>query len=137
MSPVRRLNQMLLVVSMFFLSIMMWAGTPAFWLWLAGRSSKVSSTTMGSLLMVLIGIPVTMVLIAKVLTRLDHRYTDGFGTKIAGAKSPARWLHSARGGTEEENPSMLDKVMILSIGLALLCVGIYFVGFSAGSQAPH
>lgn len=134
MNPVRRLEQLALVLSMFLGSIAMWLGSPVLWLWLAGRSSKVSSTAMTSLLMVLIGIPVTMVLIGKLLSRIDHRYTDTFGTSVSGQRSPARWLHSMRGGSVVEQPTMLDKVMVLSVGLALLLVGIYFVFFSAGTQ---
>jgi hypothetical protein len=125
---------------MFFGSVMMWLGAPALWLWVAGRSSKVTASTMGQMVMVLIGIPVTMVLIGLVLARIDVRYTDRFGTPPSGARSPARWLQSmrgARGHDEDDPPTMLDKVMIISISLALLCDGIYFVFFSAGSQAPH
>lgn len=117
---------------MFLGSVAMWLGAPAFWLWLAGRSGKVSETSMSSLVMVLIGIPVTMVLIGKLLTLLDHRYTDGFGKRVSGARSPARWLHSLRGGHVEEQPSMLDKVMVVSVTLAMLSVGVWFAFFSKG-----
>lgn len=135
MTASRRLEQVLLVLSMFLGSVGMWLGSPALWLWLAGRSSKVSSTAMTSLLMVLIGIPVTMVLIAKILSRLDHRYTAQFGTGEAGAKNPARWIASMRGGGQSsDEPTMLDKVMVVSVGLALLAFGVYFALFSGGSQ---
>lgn len=133
-NPAKRIQQLLLVLSMFLGSIAMWAGAPVLWLWLAGRSSKVSSTAMGSLLMVLIGIPVTMVLIGKLLTRLDARYAQDFGSgRQPGRHSAARWLHSMRGGDITEAPSMLDKVMVVSVGLALLAVGTFYVFFSEGS----
>lgn len=134
MTATRRLEQALLVLSMFVGSIAMWLGSPALWLWLAGRSSKVSSTAMASLLMVLIGIPVTMVLIGKILSRLDHRYMASFGPSETGAHNPARWLASMRGADSSEPPTMLDKVMVISVGLALLASGIYFALFSGGSQ---
>lgn len=134
MTATRRLEQLLLVLSMFIGSIAMWLGSPALWLWLAGRSSKVSSTAMASLLMVLVGIPVTMVIIGKILSRLDHRYTAHYGTSETGAHNPARWLASMRGGGHTEQPTMLDKVMVLSVGLALITVSIFYVFFSTGSQ---
>jgi hypothetical protein len=137
MNPVRRVEQFALVVSMFVGSIGMWLGSPVLWIWLAGRTSKISTTAMGSLLMILIGIPVTMVLIGKILARLDARYTASFGTTVSGARSPARWLHSMRGGNIVEQPTMLDKVMVLSVSIALLAVGTWYIGFSGGSAARH
>ena len=135
MTASRRLEQLLLVLSMFVGSISMWLGSPAFWLWLAGRSSKVSSSSMGSLLMVLIGIPVTMVVIGKLLSRLDHRYSASFGTSGTSAHNTARWLASMRGGSDSaDEPTMLDKVMVISVGLALLASGVFFAFFSGGSQ---
>ncbi len=76
-----------------------------------------------------------MVLVAKVLARLDARYTESFGRAETTRLSAARWLHSVRGGTDQEQPSMLDKVMVVSIGLAMLCFGLWFAFFSSGSQA--
>ena len=133
----QRIHQAILVVSMFIGSIAMWAGSPALWLWLAGRSGKVSESQMGAFLMVIIGIPVTMVLIGKVLIRLDHRYTDRFGRRETRRISAARWLHSMRGGGEQEAPSMLDKVLVASVGLAFVAVGIWFIFFSHGTAAMN
>lgn len=130
----QRLHQMALILAMFLGSVAMWAGSPALWLYLAGRSGKVSESQMGAFLMVIIGIPVTMILIGKLLTRLDARYTDHFGQASETKIAAARWLRSVRGGGEEEQPTMLDKVLVVAVGLAFLAVGIWFVFFSAGSQ---
>ncbi|MEH3052810.1 MAG: hypothetical protein PGN13_02235 [Patulibacter minatonensis] len=132
-----RLEQGFLVFSMFLGSVMMWAGSPAFWLWLAGRFSKVSQSQMNMLLMVIIGIPVSMVLIGKVLTRIDDRYTHRFGTPDETRIAAARWLRSVRGGGETEQPTMLDKVLVIAVAMAFLAVGTWFVFFSHGSQAAH
>lgn len=135
MTASRRILQVGLVAAMFLGSIAMWAGSPALWLWLASQGGLVSQSSMNSLLMVIVGIPVTMVLVAKLLARLDARYTESFGRAQTTRLSAARWLHSVRGGTDQEQPSMLDKVMVVSIGLAMLCFGIWFAFFSSGSQA--
>ncbi len=132
-----RIEQIALIAGMFLGSIAMWAGAPAFWLWLAGQFSKVSSSGMNQYLMVIVGIPVSMVFIGKGLARLDHRYTRRFGAAQETNFAAARWLRSARGGGEEEPPTMLDKVLVLAVGMALLAVGTWFVFFSAGSQGPH
>ncbi len=127
-----RLQQYSLVVLMFLGSIGMWLGAPVLWLWLAGRNSAVSQTAMGSLVLVLIGIPVTMILIGKLLTRVDARYTERFGRGEA-INDRARWLHGVRGDGEE--PTMLDKIMVISVGLALLLVGLWYLLYSGGSAA--
>ncbi len=117
---------------MFLGSIGMWLGAPVLWLWLAGRNSAVSQTAMGSLLLILIGIPITMIAIGKVLSRLDDRYTERFGRGEA-INNRAAWLHGVRGDGEE--PTMLDKIMVVSVAIALLIVGAWFVFFSGGSAA--
>lgn len=113
---------------MFLGSIAMWLGAPALWLWLAGRNSAVSSTAMGSLVLILIGIPITMIGIGKVLARIDDQYTAKFG-RGERLNERARWLHGVRGDGEE--PSMLDKVMAISIGLLLVLLGVWFLFFSS------
>lgn len=125
-----RLEQLGLVATMFVGSIGMWLGAPALWLWLAGRGSAVSQTAMGSLVLILIGIPVTMIGIGKLLARVDNRYTARFG-RGQGLNDRARWLHGVRGDGQE--PSMLDKIMVASIGLLFLLLAIWFVFFSGGS----
>lgn len=129
-----RVQQVLLIFTMAIGSVAMWAGAPALWIWIASQSGSVTSTAMSSLLMVLIGIPATMIVIGKGLAKLDHRYTDRYGTHHGGrGATAARWLHSARGGLEDDPPTMLDKVMIVSVGIALALVGIFFVFFSSGT----
>ena len=75
-----------------------------------------------------------MILIGKVLSRVDHRYSGLFGRGDAEDQHAyARWLHTMRGGAESEPPTMLEKVMVISVGLALLAVGTWYVFFSEGS----
>ncbi len=71
---------------------------------------------MNTLLMVIIGIPVTMVLIGKSSTRLDSATPDRFGTRSETKNAAARWLRSVRGGGETEPPTMLDKVLVVAVG---------------------
>lgn len=126
---------MLLILAMLIGSIVMWTAAPALWLWLAGRYSQVSQSDMNSLLLVLIGIPTTMVLIGKLLSRIDAFYTAQFGTSDDSRIAAARWLHSLRGGSDAEPLTMLDRVLVLSVALALVAGAIWFVFFSHGSQA--
>lgn len=134
MTATRRIEQLGLVATMFFGSIVMWLGAPAFWLWFAGRNSQVSASSMGSLLMVIIGIPVTMVLIGKLLARVDRRYDAGFGKGgDEDQHAYAQWLHTMRGGSDNDPPTMLEKIMVISLILAASAVGLWFLFFSGGS----
>ena len=73
--------------------------------------------------------------VRRPLSRLDHRYSASFGTSGTSAHNPARWLASMRGGSDSaDEPTMLDKVMVISVGLALLASGVFFAFFSGGSQ---
>lgn len=137
MSPLRRLHQAAYVLAMAVGSVAMWLGSPALWLYIAGRTGRVSGTSMSSIVILIGGTVVTIVLIGKLLARLDASYSDRFVFKETSSRSPARWLRSLRGGAYDEEPTLLDRVMVPSIGLALLLVGAYFAFFSEGVQAPR
>lgn len=137
MSPLRRLHQVAYVVAMAVGSVAMWLGSPALWVYIAGRTGRVSGTSMSSIVILIGGTVITIVLIGRLLARLDASYSSRFVIKEPGARSPARWLRSLRGGDVEEEPTLLDRVMVPSVGLALLLVGIYFAFLSEGAQAPR
>jgi hypothetical protein len=120
-------------------SVLMWLGAPVLWLWLAGQTSKVSGTGMGSILMVLIGIPVTVYAIGKVLARVDERYTVAFGpTDTSATRTVAKWMQSMRNSpSEDEPPTMLVTVMLVSVTCAIVVVGLWFIFFSKGTAGPH
>lgn len=130
MSSGSRLEQLGLIALMFLGSVGMWLGAPALWLWLAGRGSAVSQTAMGSLVLIIVGIPITMIAIGKLLARLDDRYTARYGRGEA-INERARWLHGVRG--DGQTASMLDKVMVTSIGLLFIALAVWFLFFSGGA----
>lgn len=131
----RRLLQMTLVVTMLIGSIVMWTLIPAAWLWIAGRFAKVSQSEMNSMVLVLVGIPVTMILAGKVLSRLDHRYTDRFGLSGEQHILHPAWLVSLRDGRDKEPLTMLDRILVISVMLALLVGLLWVVLYSDGTQA--
>ena len=85
--------------------------------------------------MILIGLPLGMFAIDKVLGSLDR--THGRLTGLDdGRPEQAAWLKSMRGDRERRRRrSVLDTVMILSVGVALVAFGIWFFAF-AGSSLP-
>ena len=117
----------------------MWLGAPVLWLWIAGQTSKVSGTGMGSILLVIIGIPVTIYAIGKVLARVDERYTAAFGpTDTVTTRTVAKWMQSMRNSpAEDEPPTMLITIMLASVSAAGLLIALWFIFDSKGSAGPR
>lgn len=114
-------------------SVLMWLGVPIGLIYVASRLSGSSSPTLGPYLLVLVGLPIGMTIVGKCLGWLDRRHralTRGGGDD----RRSAPWLKSMRGEREStRRDSVLDKVMILSVGLALLLFGVWFFGFAGSS----
>jgi len=105
------------------------------WLYVASQLTDSSQPTMGPYVLVLVGIPATMIAMGKGLAILDRAY--GRVTRTApGARVPAPWQRSLRGDRRPARPrSVLDVVMVCSVGLAVVCFGVWFFLF-AGSSLP-
>ncbi|HEX2015152.1 MAG TPA: hypothetical protein VGN69_00535 [Solirubrobacteraceae bacterium] len=135
LSPAARLAAVALIGLMAIGSVMMWLGVPVFWLWLASRIVKSSQPTLGPYVMVLIGIPLSMVILGKLLARLNRVYGDLTGTTPR-VKVRMPWMKSMRGERDSGRPrTILDVVMVCSVSIALVAFGIWFFVF-AGSSLP-
>jgi hypothetical protein len=131
----RRLLGALLIGLMAVGSVLLWIGIPVGWLYLASRLTDSPQPSMGPYLLVLVGIPTTMVAVGKVLAALDRTYGRVTGTGPA-ARAQAPWHRSLRGDRRPaRGRSVLDVVMVLSVGLAVVCLAVWFFLF-AGSSLP-
>jgi hypothetical protein len=122
-----------LVLLMAVGSVLMWIGVPFGLIVLASKVSSSSSPSLGPYLLVLVGLPIGMAIIGKCLGWLDRRHQA-----ITGAggddRRPAPWLKSMRGERVTTRRSgVLDKVMIVSVALALIFFAIWFFGFAGSS----
>jgi hypothetical protein len=131
----RRFVGALLIGLMALGSVLLWIGIPVGWLYLVSRLAGSSQPTMGPFVLVLVGIPATMVVMAKLLAVLDRAYR-----RVTRAAPQARmqvpWLRSLRGDRRPERArSVLDVVMVCSVALALVCLAVWFFLF-AGSSLP-
>jgi hypothetical protein len=131
----RTLVAALLIVLMAIGSVLLWLGIPVGWLFLVSRLVSSSQPSMGPYVLVLVGIPASMVVVGKLLSKLNRAYgqlTDS--TPTGRMRNP--WLKSMRGERDSGRPrTILDVVMVWSVGLALLCFAIWFFVF-AGSSLP-
>ena len=131
----RRFVGVLLIAVMAVGSLLLWIGVPVGWLYLASRVADSSEPSMGPYVMVLVGIPATMILVGKALAALDRTY--GRVTRTAPqTRVQAPWHRSMRGDRRSARPrSVLDVVMVCSVALAVVCFAVWFFLF-AGSSLP-
>jgi len=116
-------------------SVLLWIGVPVGWLYLASKLTDSSQPTMGPYVLVLVGIPATMIVVGKVLAALDRTYGRVTGT-ASSTRVQAPWHRSMRGDRRPARQgSVLDVVMVCSVALAVVAFGVWFFLF-AGSSLP-
>jgi hypothetical protein len=131
----RRLLGALLIGLMAVGSVVLWIGVPLGWLYVASQLTESSQPTMGPYVLVLVGIPATMFAVGKGLAALDRTYGRVTGAGD-GPRAQAPWHRSLRGDRRPARAhSVLDVVMVCSVGLAVLSLGVWFFLF-AGSSLP-
>lgn len=133
-SPSVALQQVLLIAAMAVGSVVMWLGVPVGLIYLASRMADSSQPSLGPYLVVLIGLPVGMFVVGKLLARLDHRYAKITHTDDDGRPVRAAWLKSLRAerGSGRKR-SILDVVMIVSVAVAGLIFAVWFFAFAGSS----
>jgi hypothetical protein len=126
---------LILIALMAIGSILLWLGIPLGVLYAVSKLQKSSQPTMGPYVLVLVGIPLLMVVVGKGLSKLNRVYGEVMGREQR-AKVVLPWQRSMRGERDAgHQATILDVVMICSVGVALLAFGIWFFVF-AGSSLP-
>jgi len=116
-------------------SVLMWIGVPVGLVYLASRIADSPTPSLGPYLLILIGLPVGMIAVGKVLGALD-RYHGRITGLDDGRPQQAAWMKSMRGERERRRRrSVLDIVMMISVGIALVLSAVWFFAF-AGSSLP-
>ena len=131
----RKATAALLILLMAIGSIVLWLGIPLGWIYLVSILFDSSQPSMTAYVMVIVGIPLTMVVMGKLLSRLNRVYGEVTGTTPQ-VRVVMPWHRSLRGERDSGYPTtILDIVMVISVGLALICFAIWFFAF-AGSSLP-
>jgi hypothetical protein len=116
-------------------SVVMWIGVPVALIYAASRLADSPKPSMGPYVLILVGLPLGMMAVGKLLGALD-RYHGRVTGLDDGKPEQAAWMKSMRGDRERKRRrSVLDSVMMISVGVALLLFGIWFFAF-AGSSLP-
>jgi hypothetical protein len=125
----------MLVLIMAIGSVVMWIGVPLGLIYLASRVADSSRPSVGPYLLVLLGLPIGMAIVGKGLGILDRMHGRLTG-RLDSSRRRATWLRSMRAErTSTHRGGVLDQVMLVSVGLALLVFAVWFFGF-AGSSLP-
>ena len=124
----------MLVALMALGSVVMWRGVPLGLIYLASQLADGPEPSLGPYLLVILGLPVGMAVIGKCLGALDRTHT-----RITGAQTDQYrpgWTKSMRAERQTtRRGGILDRVMIISVGVALVLFAVWFFGF-AGSSLP-
>jgi hypothetical protein len=116
-------------------SLVLWIGIPVGWLWIGSQlQSQSGQASFGLYLGILGGIVVSMVVMGKILQKLNGVYGHLTGSEVVRVRMP--WHRSMRGEDEGRPPrQILDVVMVVSVMAAGAVFLIWFL-FFAGSSLP-
>jgi hypothetical protein len=131
----QKLAAVVLIALMVVGSLMLWAGAPIFWLWVGSQIQKSSQPSMGPYLVVLVGVVASMIIIAKLLSRLNRTYS-----RVTGGSGSVRvrmpWHRSMRGERTSGRPTtVLDIVMVATVSVAGVAFLLWFLVL-AGDPLP-
>lgn len=114
-------------------SVFMWIGIPVGLIYLASRVADSSQPSLGPYLLILLGLPLGMGLVGRLLSILDRRYAAMLGQERRYRPAWTKSMRGERGSTHKW--TVLDSVMLWSVLVALLLSAIWFFAF-AGSPLP-
>ena len=126
---------LMLVLLMAVGSIVMWIGVPLGLIYAASQLADSSRPSVGPYLLILIGLPIGMAIVGKLLGWLDRLHGKLTGRHEERRRAPRGCARCAPSARPRRRGGVLDKVMIVSVVLAVVAFGVWFFGF-AGSSLP-
>jgi len=119
-----------LILLMAIGSVFLWLCIPVGWVWIASHVVKTTQPTLGPYLLILVGVPLSMFVVGKLLYRLNHVYERLTG-RTSEVKMQLPWHRSLRGErTPNRRTTVLEFVMIWSVSIALVCFAVWFFFFA-------
>jgi hypothetical protein len=109
-----------LVAIMVLGSIVLWVGTPLAWLWIGSQVQGQTESLGDALAVAFVGVVITIMLLASVLSRLSDVYR---------ANRMAR-------GRGDPGHVVLEGVLVVSAGITVTVFAIWFLFFAGAAPAP-
>lgn len=114
----------------------LWTVVPLGWLWIGSQIVGTQEPRLWAYFVVLVGIVVSVIVIAKVLSALNRRVAALRGGEgYRPTKIPLPWLESMRDERHAQRASVLDSVLVASAVMAGIALLIWFALLS-GSPVP-
>lgn len=138
--PGRSIAAGVVVVAMLVAALSLWTAIPLTWVYIGSQLSDTQFPSIGPYMVVLVGVIVSIVLVAWLLGRLNGLYVRITGTTSLSPMRPS-WLRSMRdtsGGApadSRQHTTVIEAVVLGSVILAGVVVTFWFF-FLAGSPLP-
>jgi len=123
-------------VAMLLAALSLWTLIPLTWVYIGSKVSDTQFPSGGPYAVVAIGIVLSIVIAAWLISRLNRLYMNITGTNRLSPMRPT-WLKSMRDTTPSQgNTTVVEAVLMGSVMLAALALTIWFF-FLAGSPLPN
>jgi hypothetical protein len=121
-----------LIALMLIGALALWVGDPVFWLWITSRLES-TQPSMGPYALMLVGITLTAVVLAKGLSRLNRLYAEVTGTTpivrivVPWRRSMRDARHGASGDEDARVPvGLLEVIMVVAVLIAVCALALWF-----------
>ncbi len=129
------LAAMVVVAAMLVAAISMWTAIPLTWIYIGSQLSKTQFPSGGPYMIVLVGIVVSILIVAWLIGRLNNLYVRITGTNSVNPMRSA-WLRSMRDAPATHSWTIVEAVLVGSVLLAAVALTIWFL-LLAGSPLPR
>lgn len=134
-NPARAAVAGVVFLAMLLAAFSLWTAIPLSWLWIGSKVSETQFPSGGPYAVVGVGIIVSIVVVAWLISRLNELYVRVTGTNRVVAIRPA-WLKSMRDtGSMQSNVTVVEAVLMGSVMLAAVALTLWFF-LLAGSPLP-
>jgi hypothetical protein len=134
-APGRTLAAGAIFVAMLIAALSLWTAIPLSWIYIGSKVSTSQFPSEGPYMVVAIGIVVSIVLVAWLISRLNQLYMHITGTNRLTPMRPS-WLKSMRDSSQDVgSTTIVEAVLIGSVLLAGVALTLWFF-FLAGSPLP-
>jgi hypothetical protein len=123
------------VLAMLVAALSLWTVVPLAWIYIGSLLSDTQFPSGGPYMVVLVGIVISILVIAWLIGRLNHLYERIMGTDRIYPLRPV-WLRSMRDAPQRgSGPTVVESVIVGSVLLALIAMTLWFF-LLAGSPLP-
>ena len=132
----RSLSASFIFVAMLLAALSLWTALPLTWIYIGSKVSKTQFPAEAPYAVVIVGLVISIVVVAWLISRLNRLYVDITGTNRLAPMRPA-WMRSMRDtAAPASNTTVVEAVLMGSVLLAAAALTIWFF-FLAGSPLPQ